>query len=217
MRKVSVFMQKNKKLIGLLLCLITMCLLLLPILKQLLNNPQLFKQWGMMGKGLLVLIMGLQVVLAFIPSEVVELLAGVLYGPIEGTVLCLLGAALGSILIYLLSARLKEHLWKKEGKEKDFLLNKKLTIPFVFILFLLPGSPKDALTYFMPMTSIKLKPFLVVSSIARIPSVLSSTLTGSVWKQGKVEISLLIYALTAVLSLLGYAIYQRMTKLESQK
>lgn len=197
--------------------LIVISCLFLPLFNLLVNHSQYFKQWGIVGKGLLLIAMTLQVVVAFIPGEAVELLAGVLYGPIEGTLLCLFGAALGSILIYLLSAMLGEKFFDKKGKEKDFLLSKKITVPFVFLLFLLPASPKDALTYFMPMTSIKLSSFLIVSSIARIPSVLSSTLTGSVWKQGKLELSILIYGLTAIFSLLGYLIYRRITKLEKKE
>lgn len=217
MKKGSFFIKENKKILYLVLGLIVISCLFLPLFNLLVNHSQYFKQWGIVGKGLLLIAMTLQVVVAFIPGEAVELLAGVLYGPIEGTLLCLLGAALGSILIYLLSAMLGEKFFDKKGKEKDFLLSKKITVPFVFLLFLLPASPKDALTYFMPMTSIKLSSFLIVSSIARIPSVLSSTLTGSVWKQGKSELSILIYGLTAIFSLLGYLIYRRITKLEKKE
>lgn len=217
MKKGSFFIKENKKILYLVFGLIVISCLFLPLFNLLVNHSQYFKQWGIVGKGLLLIAMTLQVVVAFIPGEAVELLAGVLYGPIEGTLLCLFGAALGSILIYLLSAMLGEKFFDKKGKEKDFLLSKKITVPFVFLLFLLPASPKDALTYFMPMTSIKLSSFLIVSSIARIPSVLSSTLTGSVWKQGKLELSILIYGLTAIFSLLGYLIYQRITKLEKKE
>lgn len=217
MKKGSFFIKENKKILYLVFGLIVISCLFLPLFNLLVNHSQYFKQWGIVGKGLLLIAMTLQVVVAFIPGEAVELLAGVLYGPIEGTLLCLFGAALGSILIYLLSAMLGEKFFDKKGKEKDFLLSKKITVPFVFLLFLLPASPKDALTYFMPMTSIKLSSFLIVSSIARIPSVLSSTLTGSVWKQGKLELSILIYGLTAIFSLLGYLIYRRITKLEKKE
>lgn len=217
MKKGSFFIKENKKILYLVFGLIVISCLFLPLFNLLVNHSQYFKQWGIAGKGLLLIAMTLQVVVAFIPGEAVELLAGVLYGPIEGTLLCLLGAALGSILIYLLSAMLGEKFFDKKGKEKDFLLSKKITVPFVFLLFLLPASPKDALTYFMPMISIKLSSFLIVSSIARIPSMLSSTLTGSVWKQGKLELSILIYGLTAIFSLLGYLIYRRITKLEKKE
>lgn len=217
MKKGSFFIKENKKILYLVFGLIVISCLFLPLFNLLVNHSQYFKQWGIVGKGLLLIAMTLQVVVAFIPGEAVELLAGVLYGPIEGTLLCLFGAALGSILIYLLSAMLGEKFFDKKGKEKDFLLSKKITVPFVFLLFLLPASPKDALTYFMPMTSIKLSSFLIVSSIARIPSVLSSTLTGSVWKQGNLELSILIYGLTAIFSLLGYLIYRRITKLEKKE
>lgn len=217
MKKGSFFIKENKKILYLVFGLIVISCLFLPLFNLLVNHSQYFKQWGIVGKGLLLIAMTLQVVVAFIPGEAVELLAGVLYGPIEGTLLCLFGAALGSIIIYLLSAMLGEKFFDKKGKEKDFLLSKKITVPFVFLLFLLPASPKDALTYFMPMTSIKLSSFLIVSSIARIPSVLSSTLTGSVWKQGKLELSILIYGLTAIFSLLGYLIYRRITNLEKKE
>lgn len=216
MKKGIQFIRKYKKIIFCLLALMIISLLFMPLLNELINNPEYFKQMGILGKGLLIVVMSLQVIVAFIPGEVVELLAGVLYGPLEGTLLCLLGAALGSSLIYFLSVKLGEKLFNKEGKEKTFYQTHQITIPLIFILFLLPGSPKDALTYFMPMTSIKLSSFLLVSSVARIPSVLSSTLTGSVWKQGNFVLSILIYGLTAFLSLGGYWIYKRMTRLEGR-
>lgn len=216
MKKGIQVIREHKKIILCLLTLLIISLLLMPLLNELISNPEYFKQMGVLGKGLLIVVMSLQVIVAFIPGEVVELLAGVLYGPLEGTLLCLLGAALGSSLIYFLSVKLGEKFFNKEGKEKIFYQTHKITVPLIFVLFLLPGSPKDALTYFMPMTSIKLSSFLLVSSVARIPSVLSSTLTGSVWKQGNFVLSILIYGLTAFLSLGGYWIYKRMTRLEGR-
>lgn len=64
------------------------------------------------------------------------------------------------------------------------------------IVALIPGTPKDLLTYFMPVTGIEIKTFLLISIFARFPSVVSSTISGS------------LYAVVAIVSGIGYAIYR---------
>ncbi len=70
-------------------------------------------------------------------------------------------------------------------------------------MFFIPGTPKDALTYFVPFTRLSLVRFLLLSSLARIPSILSSTLVGSNLAQGNFVLSIFIYALVGVMGLVG--------------
>lgn len=73
----------------------------------------------------------------------------------------------------------------------------------VFILFLIPGTPKDMLTYVVGTSSMKVSQFLVISTFARIPSVISSTFIGSTIRWGEWETAALIFAVTAVLGVVG--------------
>ena len=73
----------------------------------------------------------------------------------------------------------------------------------IFLVFLIPGTPKDMLTYVVGMTRVSLKRFLWLSTLARVPSVLSSTLIGSSVIQGEGETALILMLVTGLLGILG--------------
>ena len=79
----------------------------------------------------------------------------------------------------------------------------------LFILYLIPGSPKDGFTYFAGMLPVKLIPFLVVTFIARIPSVLSSTICGYTLPEQNYWLSAGVFVGTVALALLGGFVYKR--------
>ena len=116
----------------------------------------------------------LQIVVAVIPGEVVQLAAGLMYGPWLGALIILVGCVCSSALIYQLVHKLgapfvqnmvsTEHL----DKFRTFEESGKLDI-IVFILFLIPGMPKDVFTYLVPLTDMELKRFVLLSNVARIP------------------------------------------------
>lgn len=60
-----------------------------------------------------------------------------------------------------------------------FLKKEKNLELIIFIIFFIPGTPKDLLTYIAPFTRIKLKTFLLLTTFARIPSVITSTIGGN--------------------------------------
>ena len=71
----------------------------------------------------------------------------------------------------------KKYMIKLQEKLKqyDFLNNKKKVAIYLFIIYLIPGIPKDIITYLVPFLPIGFLPFIAVTSIARIPSIISST------------------------------------------
>lgn len=167
---------------------------------------------GIWGILILLGLQVLQVIIAFIPGEPMELLAGALCGALGGTVLCLTGTVLASACIFALSRRYGRRLlallgfgekqvaqWKwlqrDEQSEKADLV--------IFLVFLIPGTPKDMLTYVVGMTRVSLKRFLCLSTLARVPSVLSSTLIGSSVIQGEGETALILMLITGLLGILG--------------
>ena len=150
----------------------------------------------------------LQVVIAFIPGEPVELIAGALYGAAGGLALCTLGCVTASALIFLLSKRLgKSVLDSLFGAEKvkdwKWLYDSQRMELVTFILFLIPGTPKDMLTYVVGVTNMRVGKFLLISSLARIPSVLSSTMIGSSLRQGNWVLTLVVFIITAVVGVVG--------------
>ena len=86
----------------------------------------------------------------------------------------------------------------------------------VFLLFFIPGTPKDILTYFVGLTDMKLSEFLAITLIARIPSVLSSTISGQMLGDEHFMTAGIVYAVTGAVSILGYYVYQRILKIKQQ-
>ena len=84
-------------------------------LLEFVSDTEKFRLWvetqGFLGRLILIGIMCLQVVVAIIPGEVIEIGAGYVFGSIEGMLLCLAGAAIGSAIIFLFTKKLWKHLF----------------------------------------------------------------------------------------------------------
>jgi uncharacterized membrane protein YdjX (TVP38/TMEM64 family) len=171
-----------------------------------------FSRWveGLGWKGVLVIlgIQVVQVVVAVIPGEPVELLAGAAYGAAGGLALCLAGSAAAGGLVFSIVRKFGappvERLFRaSETGRFAFLKSTRKTSLVVFLLFLIPGTPKDTLNYLVPLGKISLGRFLLLSSAARIPSVLSSTILGDSALRGDWPLFALIFLCTAALGLTG--------------
>lgn len=163
---------------------------------------------GPWGVGIFLCIQVLQVIVALIPGEPVELAAGMLYGTWGGLLICLAGILIGSSVIFTLARRFGQPLVRKLIHEEDmkkyaFLSDAQKLDMLVFLVFLIPGTPKDTLNYLCPLTPISPVRFLILSTFARIPSVLSSTFAGANFAEGNLIGSALILCLTTLVGILG--------------
>ncbi len=170
--------------------------------------------YGWRGRLILFGLQCVQVVIALIPGEVIELGAGYAYGALEGTLLCVAGIALSSSLIFYLTKRfgaplVELFISREKINELRFINSEKKLKRLIFLLFFIPGTPKDVLTYFVGLTNIRLSQFLTISLVARIPSLLSSTLCGGLLGERNYISALVIYAITAAVSILGYMAYNK--------
>lgn len=159
------------------------CYFLWEPLSYFVMHPQMIQQMGSIGILAMIGAFLIQIVLAFLPGEMLEIMAGMIYGPWWGLAICLMGSLLGSSFVFMMVKKLGEPIVEKFfSKEKiqslKFLKDERRLTSALFIIFLIPGTPKDLLTYVMPLTNISLKSFLLITTIARIPSVLTSTLGG---------------------------------------
>lgn len=150
----------------------------------------------------------LQIFVAFIPGEPVELMLGFVWGPWLGTFTCLLGIFIGTSVIFLLVRRLGRPFVQRVVGDRDMSKYSFLTDEYkrdiaVFILFFIPGTPKDALTYVVPLTNIGTLKYLLISTLARIPSVITSTIIGGSIAEGDYLVSVIVFAITAVISVAG--------------
>lgn len=150
----------------------------------------------------------LQVLVALIPGGVIQILGGVLFGNFWGTVLCSLGILAGSAIVFFMVRRfgmpVVEAFIDRKGIKKFEFLNdtKKLEIT-VFILFLIPGMPKDVLTYLAPLTKIKPSSFLALSMLGRFPAILLSIVFGANLSEGNILAAVVIFAVVAVVGIIG--------------
>lgn len=172
---------------------------------------------GIWGVLILLGMQILQVVVAVIPGEVIEVLAGLLYGTFGGYFICTIGVLISSIAIYYTVRALGYKSVDKilgEGKlsKFKFLHNQRRLETVVFILFFIPGTPKDLLTYFVPFTNIKPLHFFIISTVARIPSIISSTFAGSSIGDGKWLQTLIIFLVIGVVGIAGIIINDKYTK-----
>ena len=170
------------------------------------------QSFGALSWLVLLVIQFLQVFIALIPGELVETAAGFAFGPLLGTVICYLGVAAASAVVFLLTRnfgiKLVELFVSRDKiNELRFLNTERKRNLLIFLLFFIPGTPKDLLTYFVGLTDIRLGSFLVLSLIARFPSVISSTAGGHLLGEGNYVGAIWLYAITGAVSLAGLAAY----------
>ena len=176
--------------------------------------------YGWKGRFILLGLQCLQVVVAFIPGEIIELGAGYAYGAFQGLLICLVGVALSSSIIFLLVKKIgtpmvEMFISREKMKQLAFLNDEHKLKRLTFWLFFIPGTPKDVLTYFVGLTDMSLLQFLFITLIARIPSVVSSTVCGQMLGDKDYVTAAIVFAATGIISIIGYYLYNRFV--ESKK
>ena len=170
---------------------------------------------GPLGVLILLGMQLLQIIVAFIPGEVVQVAAGMMYGPWLGALIILVGCVISSAIIYKLVDTLgapfvkdmvsDEHIDKFEKFEQAG----KLDI-VVFILFLIPAMPKDVFTYLVPLTSMPMNRFLLLSNIGRFPGILASTFVAAGIVDGHIGTSIAVAVVVGVIALVVVVFRDRM-------
>ena len=157
-------------------------------------------------------IYSLQIVVALLPGGIIEVVMGWLFGDWFGLVYCLIGHVLASSCIFLLTKhygrRFVELFISKEKLERLNFSEEKLNF-MTMIVFLIPGTPKDLMTYALGLTKMRLLPFLLISSVSKIPSIYTSTLTGSSLGNHQWMQAALVYLVTGIVSLIGMLWYKK--------
>ncbi len=193
---------------------------------QFVADPQRFRGWvdahGIWSRVVFVGMVVFQVLVALIPGEPLEIGGGYAFGAIEGTLLCVLGITIGGILIFLLvrkfGMKLVEVFFPAEKiRSLKFLQNEKRLNLLAFIIFAIPGTPKDLLSYFVGLTPMKLSTWLFITSVARLPSIISSTWGGSALNEEKYIQAVIVFGATLLISGIGYVAYQKYSKWRNQK
>lgn len=163
---------------------------------------------GPLGFLILLAMQLMQIVVAFIPGEVVQMAAGMMYGPWLGAAVILLGCIISSAFVFAVVHRLGAPFvrdmvpTKYLDKFNAFEESGKLSI-VVFILFLIPAMPKDTFTYLVPLTNMRMRDFLVLSNVGRIPGIVISTYAANGLVDGNITQSIIIFAVVAVIAIVA--------------
>ncbi len=189
------------------------------------REPELFRDWvdsaGVWGRLAYMGMVIVQILVALIPGEALEIAGGYAFGAVEGTVLCLAAASLGSLMVFGLVRRfgvrlvevffsldkLRSLRFLKASKKRDFLF---------LLVFMLPGTPKDLLCYFAGLTDIKFSSWLLICSLGRIPSIITSTLGGDALGDEKYLVAVLVFVLTFAVSGAGILVYNALRDREER-
>lgn len=158
----------------------------------------------------------IQVVVAMIPGEPIEILAGILYGPLWGTLTCMLGIFIGSIIVYLLVRKLGMPIVSifidpEKFQNLRILQDERRFERIAFLLFFIPGTPKDLLTWAAGLIHIRPLRFFILSTIARLPSILTSTLAGTTMLSGDFSTTVLIFVATGCISMVGLWVHKKLS------
>ncbi|HMK43931.1 MAG TPA: TVP38/TMEM64 family protein [Dissulfurispiraceae bacterium] len=135
--------------------------------------------WGPIG---IILLQALQVVIAPIPGEATNILGGYLYGPLWGTLYSTIGVTVGSYLAFLFARIFGQPFVEKYASKAlisrfDYLLHHKGMF-IVFLIFLIPGTPKDSLCYLLGLGHLTSVEFLLLTGIGRLFGTFIETLGG---------------------------------------
>ena len=164
----------------------------------------------------------LQIIVAVIPGEPIEILMGLMYGTVGGLLLTLAGIALGQCAVFLLVRRYGigfagRFVNVSKFTELSFLKEESRRDSLIFLLFFIPGTPKDVLTYFAPFTGIPMRKFLVLATFARLPSVISSTWAGSTLGDGDFVKTVVIFAVTGIIGIAGIFVNRAITARKNRR
>lgn len=163
---------------------------------------------GFAGLLLLFSLQILQILLVVLPGEPFEVLAGMCYGTWGGWLFITLSVFITTTIIFFSVRKLGQkylyNFFKKEKVEKIMnskLLKNETNLEIILcLIFLLPGTPKDLFVYIGGLLPVKPLRFILIATLVRFPSVITSTMVGANISNGNWKISLLIYLVTFIVT-----------------
>lgn len=148
-----------------------------------------------------------QILIPVIPGQALQLAAGYIYHFLLGLILSLLGIAMGTGASFGLSRFLGHDamiLMFGEEKIHSYVnkLNSKRAYQIIFLLYLMPGFPKDFICFAAGISEIRFLPFLILSLVGRTPALMLSLIIGSMTRAGSYQGAVVVAAVALVLCFL---------------
>ena len=169
---------------------------------------------GIYGALMLLGLQFAQIFLVIVPGEPLEILAGMCYGAVGGTIFTFLTVAITTAIIFGLVRKFgKKFIYQSFDKSKiDKIENSKIfqnpkIIEYILALcFAITGAPKDILVYIGGLLPIKPFRFILIATFCRFPSVVSSAIVGEYFSEGNWKVSMIVYGITFTLTVLALAV-----------
>ncbi len=145
--------------------------------------PEFIMQYKGHAAAVLIGMQILQVIICILPGQPIQLAASYLFGVLKGYLISIGGAFIGAFIAFYIAKVLgKDALETIFGAEKVNDYHRKLNsgkgLTAVLLIYLIPGIPKDLVAYVAGISNMRIRPFLIVSTIGRSPGMLGSLLTG---------------------------------------
>lgn len=207
MKKRNIHILKTILKIVVLIVCISLIIYLFPVIKNIatpegqVEFKSIIDRSGFKGVLLMFGLELAQIFLIILPGEPLEILAGMCYGGFWGTIFLLFSVFITTTVIFYAVRKYGRefiyHFFNKEKVEKlensKWFKNSKNIEYVLIILFMLPGTPKDILVYIGGLLPIKPIKFILISTFARFPSIISSTLAGNSLVEGKWTTMIIVY------------------------
>ncbi|SEH55495.1 Uncharacterized membrane protein YdjX, TVP38/TMEM64 family, SNARE-associated domain [Halopenitus malekzadehii] len=165
-------------------------------------------QFGVFAPIVFVLIQATQVVVAPIPGQVVALVSGYLFGSVPGTVYSLTGVLIGSAVAFSLAKRfgrsLVEDLLHEDVIDRFDGFVERVGIPGLLVFVLIPGLPDDAICFLSGLTTLRLRTFIAIISVGRLPAYVLTVYAGGEFADGQIGTGLLLIGIIITASVVGY-------------
>ncbi|MEY7999759.1 TVP38/TMEM64 family protein [Clostridium sp. Mt-5] len=163
--------------------------------------------YGRYGISVFLFIQILQVIAFFIPGEIIQIAGGYIYGTLFGSILSIIGITAGSIIDYSVSRiygkpLINKIISKRHLRFFDKILQLGSVNYIVFLLYLIPGIPKDILAYMCGISSISLRNFVLCSTFGRLPGIIISTYFGSkIYSGNKIVLIIIAVMMTSLFAI----------------
>ena len=183
------------------------------------SNPEILRVWmqdlGIWGILIFGIFNFLQVVFAVIPGGPFELAAGYILGVVLGTLLCDITMTISSVVVFLLVRKfgirfVELFVSRRQIENMGFLKDNQKVQSVLFFIFLLPGTPKDVVTYLAGLTNLSLKSWIFICFVGRFPAILLTALGGSALGNAKYGIVAVVIVVFAVAYLAGMRLYRKL-------
>ncbi len=164
--------------------------------------------YGAAGPLVYIALSAIQIIIAVIPGEIVQVGGGYAFGTTLGALYALVGTVIGTVVVFatirLLGFSLVKAMISPAQLERfRFLISSPKSEIAIFVLFLIPGIPKDALVYLSGLTPIRMLRFLVICTVARLPGVVGSAYIGANLQEKDYHVAYIMFGISLVLFIAG--------------